>query len=789
MKLSTNFLKDYLDIDINSKEDVYNLAENMTKVGNEYDSEGMLIEATNLVIGEVLECEMHPDSDHLHVCKVNTGKEVLQIVCGAPNVRKGLKVIVALPGAKLPGGEIKKSVIRGVESNGMLCSIAELGIESKFLREEDKAGIHELDSKAPVGEDPIEYMHMKDGVIDFELTANRGDLLSILGMAYEVGAIYNKKVKDIDISHKEEGKLDFKLNIATDNCSLFLAKKALNVNIHESAPEIKEKLMASGIRPINNVVDISNYVMLETGQPLHFYDADKLLGMLEVRMAEEGEKLTTLDKQERTLSCDDIVISDGKRAIGLAGVMGGFDTEITENTKNIIIESAIFDSVKIRRTSNKILRSEASNRFEKGLDPNRTYMAIERACTLLEKYADAKIVSGMEVYDKTNKEDKKIDITVDNINSLLGSNLTEKEIIDIFERLAFKVEKNKDKLTVCVPSRRLDISIKEDLIEEVGRIYGVDNIQGRLKEMTIKKGSYDNTTREIRNKMVNLGLNETLTYSLVNEKEADMFTLKNNGIIKMLDPLTEDRNALRQSLITSLLKTYEYNLARDNKDICLFEIAKTFYKENEEYKEENKLACLMTGEYYLGLNTKQVDFYIIKGVCEEVLDYLGYAGRYRFVQDKEKLPKEMHPGKSAVISVNGDIVGLIGRVTPEVCKEEVYVMEISLDKLLTKKVGKMKYKELSKFPVVKKDIAVLVNKDITAQEMLKTIKNNGGKLLLESKVFDLYEGKGIPEGKKSIAFSVTLGAQDRTLTDEEINKVMEKVITGLQSKHGAELRK
>ena len=789
MKLSTNFLKDYLDIDINSKEDVYNLAENMTKVGNEYDSEGMLIEATNLVIGEVLECKMHPDSDHLHVCKVNTGKEVLQIVCGAPNVRKGLKVIVALPGAKLPGGEIKKSVIRGVESNGMLCSIAELGIESKFLREEDKAGIHELDKDAPVGEDPIEYMHMKDGVIDFELTANRGDLLSILGMAYEVGAIYNKKVKDIDLNYSEEGKLDFKLNIATDNCSLFLAKKALNVNIHESTPEMKEKLMASGIRPINNVVDISNYVMLETGQPLHFYDADKLLGMLEVRMAKEGEKLTTLDKQERTLSSDDIVISDGKRAIGLAGVMGGLDTEITENTKNIIIESAIFDSVKIRRTSNKILRSEASNRFEKGLDPNRTYMAMERACTLLEKYADAKIVSGMEVYDKTNKEDKKIDITVDNINSLLGSSLTEKEIIDIFERLSFKVEKNGDKLEVYVPSRRLDISIKEDLIEEVGRIYGVDNIQGRLKEMTIKKGSYDNTTREIRNKMVNLGLNETLTYSLVNEKEADMFTLKNNGIIKMLDPLTEDRNALRQSLITSLLKTYEYNVARDNKDICLFEIAKTFYKENEDYKEENKLACLMTGEYCLGLNTKQVDFYIIKGVCEEVLDYLGYSGRYSFVQDKEKLPKEMHPGKSAVISVNGDIVGLIGRITPEVCKEEVYVMEISLDRLLNKKVGKMKYKELSKFPVVKKDIAVLVNKDITSGEMLKTIKNNGGKLLLESKVFDLYEGKGIPEGKKSIAFSVTLGAQDRTLTDEEVSKVMQKVITGLQSKHGAELRK
>ena len=314
-------------------------------------------------------------------------------------------------------------------------------------------------------------------------------------------------------------------------------------------------------------------------------------------------------------------------------------------------------------------------------------------------------------------------------------------------------------------------------------------IQGRLKEMPIKKGSYDRTAREIRNKMINLGMNETLTYSLVNEKEANMFTMKDKGVIKILAPLTEERNALRQSLITSLLKTYEYNVSRDNKDICLFEIAKAFYIEKGEYKEENRLACLMTGEYYLGLNTKPVDFYIIKGVCEELLDYLGYGGRYSFVADKEKLPEEMHPGKSAIISVNGETVGLIGRVTPEICKEEVYVMEISLDKLLSKKVGKMKYKELSKFPVVKKDIAVLVNKDVPAQELLKTIKNNGGKLLQESKVFDLYEGKGIPEGKKSIAFSVTLGDANKTLTDEEVNKVMEKVIAGLQSKHGAELRK
>lgn len=795
MKLSTNFLKDYVDIDIKTKEDIHNLAEDMTKVGNEYDSEGLLINCEGLCIGEVLECESHPDSDHLHVCKVNVGEEVLQIVCGAPNVRKGLKVIVALPKSLLPGGEIKKTVIRGVESNGMLCSIAELGLESKFLKEEDKTGIHELDKDAPVGKDPIEYMKLNDGVIDFELTANRGDLLSILGMAYEVGAIYNKKVKPIDLRYNESGKLDFDISVKTDNCTLLLVKKVENVDIKESPSEIKEKLIASGIRPINNVVDISNYVMLETGQPLHFYDADKLKGILEVRMAKEGEKLTTLDKKERILSSEDIVIANGEEAIGLAGVMGGYDTEITENTKNIIIEAAIFNNVKIRRTSNKILRSEASNRFEKGLDPNRTYMAINIACNMLEKFANANVITGIKIYDNTNKEDKKIDITVNNINSLLGSSLSEKEVIDILERLGFSTNINKDSdnneniISVLVPTRRLDISIKEDLIEEIGRIYGVDNIQGRLKSMPIKKGSFDKTTREIRNKMINLGLNETLTYSLVGEKEGSMFTKRQYNIIKILAPLTEERNCLRQSIITSLYKTYEYNIARGNKDICLFEIGKTFFRNEENFGEENKIACLMSGEYYLGLSKTNVDFYVIKGICEELLDYLGYNGRYSFIQDKNSLPEEMHPGKSAVISVNNDNIGIIGRITPQISKDEVYVMEINLNKLLTKKVGKMKYKEISKFPVVKKDLAVLVDRNIVSADLLKTIKNSGGKLLLDSKVFDVYEGKGIPENKKSMAFSITFGSQDRTLTDEEINTLLEKIISNLENKHKAELRK
>jgi len=790
MKLSTNFVKDYVDIP--EEIDLKHLAEDMTRVGNEYDSAEKLINVTNVTIGEVKTCEMHPDSDHLHVCTVDVGNEILDIVCGAPNVRAGLKVIVALPGAELPGGfTIKKGVIRGVESNGMLCSMAELGLDNKFLTEADKEGIHELPEDAPIGEDPIKFLKLDDGVIDFELTANRGDLLSILGMAYEIGAIYDKPVKEIDLSYQEQGEdvnNQFKIDIQTPNCGVFLAKKVENVTIKESPDFIKTRLMASGIRPINNVVDISNYVMLETGQPLHFYDAERLGNKLVVRMAEDGEKLTTLDSQERELSIEDIVIADNTKPVGLAGVMGGLTTEIEEDTKNIIIESAIFDAVKIRMTSKKILRSEASQRFEKGLDSNRTYMAIDRACHLLEKYADAKIVTGLVKYDTTEKEDKKISITAKNITDLLGIEISLEDILDVFRKLGFTYNVNDEVIEVKVPRRRLDISIKEDLIEEVGRIYGVDNIEGRLPVFPSKPGSYDKVTRQIRNKMISLGLNETLSYILVNDKEAKMYTNDEYEIVGLLDPMTEERNTLRYSMLPSLVKIYEYNKARTLKDISIFEIGKGFAKVGEEYKEESKLCALMAGEFETGINSKtEVDFYVIKGVAEELLDYLGYGNRYSFVV-KEGFPKEFHPYQTAYISVNNDIVGIIGKLHPNVSKEAAFVMEINLDKLLAKKVGKMKFKEISKFPSVKKDIAVIVDKEKTSGEIAMAIKKAAGSLLTKVDLFDVYTGANIDENKKSLAYSLTFEDSKKTLTDEEINKEMNKIVEFLNKKLGAELR-
>ena len=788
MKLSTNFVKDYVDIDV----DLRTLAEDMTRVGNESDSAEKLIPATKLVIGKVLECIPHPDSDHLHCCKVDIGNEVINIVCGAPNVREGIKVIVALDGAELPDGTIKKGKIRGQESNGMICALYEIGIDKKFLSEEDKNGIHILGEEAVVGTNPVKYMGLDDEVIDFELTANRGDLLSILGMAYEIGAIYDKKIKPVDISHNEKGEdinKSFNVKVETENCKLFLARKVLNVKIGESPEFIKNRLIAVGIRPINNVVDISNYVMIELGQPLHFYDADKLGDTIQVRMGNSGEKLKTLDGQERTLDENDIVIADGKKSIGLAGVMGGFDTEITEGTTNVIIEAAIFDRVKVRKTSKKIVRSEASNRFEKGLDPNRTYMAMERAVKLLEQYAGAEIQTGTVIHDETEKQDKTIDITVKNINDVLGAKISDEEIIKVYEKLGFTSVKNGEKIAVTVPKRRLDISIKEDLIEEVSRIYGVDKIQGTLPVTPIKMGTVDKTEREIRNKMIALGLNDTLPYILINNKDSHKFTNDKFEELKLLDPMTEERSTLRYSLIPSLYKIYEYNKSHYVKDVNIFEIGKGFWKKEDKCGEDLKLSALMTGEYYLGIeNKKDVDFYVIKGVAEEILDYLGYENRYSFIIPKTEIT-EFHPGQVAEINVNGEIVGVIGKIHPEISKEPVYALEINLEKLLAKKTGKMKFKEISIYPEIKKDIAIVVEKNITSDEIAKTIKSNGGKLLIKSEVFDVYEGNNLPQGKRSIAYSLTFGANDRTLTDEEINPIIEKIIVGLEKTFSAELRK
>ena len=786
MKLSKKFVNDYTNLNnIDFKE----LADSMLKMGNEYDDIYPLVYGDKLTIGEITSVTMHPKSDHLHLCKVNIGDETLNIVCGAPNVREGIKVIVALDGCVLKDGTIKKSTILGEESNGMICALFELGIDKKYLREEQINGIEILPDDAKIGDDPVKYLKLDDEIIDFELTANRADELSVLGLAYECAAITGEKVKLPDLTYKtikEKVNDKIKLSVDTENAFTFLIKRVNDIEIKESPLEIKNKLMACGMRSINNVVDISNYVMLETGQPLHFYDADKLGAHIGVRMANDGEKLTTLDGQTRLLTSEDIVITNGTEPVGLAGVMGGLDTEIDENTKNVLIECAIFNPANIRKTSKKLIRSEASIRYEKGLDVNRCYMAVDRACNLLENLANGKVLDGMVEYNKQDRNDKVIEITLDKINSVLGYKLTDSDVKDVFTRLGFKVEVKTHKFTVTVPTRRTDVNILEDLIEEVSRVYGVDNIESTLPKFESTPSRHSIRDRVIRNQMVGMGLNEVITYSLIKLDDIFKFTNDEFAPVKVLSPLTEERVVLRHSLITSLLDVYNYNKARNIKDLSIFEIGRGYSLINGEYIEENKLCCLLTGAYTEGLNKEYHDFYTAKGIVEELLDYLGYKGRYSFVV--KELPEEMHPARSAYITINNKIVGILGQVHPRITKDEIYVIEINLESLFEHKTGKIKGKEVSRFPGISKDVAFVLPKDVTNESVIATIKQAGGKALSKIEVFDYYEGDKIDANKKSIAYNLFFESKEKTLSYEEINPIFDKVIELVTKKHNAILR-
>lgn len=786
MKLSRKFVNDYTPL---SNVDMNNLANSLLKLGNEFESMKELCAHNNLVIGKVIECKDHPKSDHLKICRVDIKSEVLDIICGAPNMKEGIKVIVALPGCELPEGTIRKSTILGCESNGMCCSLLELGIDRKYLSEEDINGICILGDDAEVGSDPIEYLELDDYVIDLDLTANRGDLLSVLGLAYEVCAITGEDVTLPDTSYttiKEDIKDYLELKVDTPNVYTFLAKRVNNIKIEESPKWLKNRLMACGIRSINNVVDISNYVMLETGQPLHFYDADKLGKVLGARNAKHGEKLVTLDKEERLLDSDDIVITNDKKIVALAGVMGGLDTEIDENTKNVVIECAIFNGGNIRRTSKKLLRSESSIRYEKGLDVNRCYMAIDRACHMLEHYASGSVLSGMLEYNTQDRNEKEIKITLDKINSVLGYNLKDEDVISVFEKLHFDVKVKNHTFDVKVPTRRIDISIPEDLIEEVSRVYGVDNINSTLPIFESMPGKYNKKDRLVRDVMVSLGLNEVITYSLINEKDVFKFTNDEFAIIRVLDPLSEERSVLRHSMITSLLDVYKYNKSRNIKDLSIFEISKCFSLINSEYIEEKKLCALMSGVYTEGLNKESYDFYTVKGIIENLLDSLGYKNRYAFVTGE--LPEEMHPTKSAYISVGHKKIGMFGCVHPKISKDEIYVLEINLDLLFDVITERLKYKEFSKYPGISKDVSFELPKDVTNEDVIKTIKEAGKKLLSRVEVFDYYEGDKIEKGKKSIAYNLYFESNEKTLTDEEVTPLFDSVIKLVTKRHNAILR-
>ena len=786
--IDLQWVSDYIDI---SDQDLNELAVKITKAGINVEKV-ISNHIDNLVVGQIVKCIDHPNSDHLHVCDVNIGDKVLQIVCGAPNVRKDLKVLVALPGAILPGGEIKKSKIRGVESNGMICALYELGLEA-YSDEAYAHGIEELPDDAPIGMDGLKYLGKDDTLYELDVHKHKNnDCYYHIGFAYEIASILNRKVTlPTGDTHpiKESVKDNISVDVKTKKCPYYLAKMVRGVKIGESPEFIKRRLNAYGMRSINNVVDISNYVMLEYGQPLHFFDKNTLGDKIVVRDAKEGEVITTLDGVERVLKKSDIVITDGKKSVAIAGVMGGENTEVTNETKDIVIESAIFDPVSIRYTAaNLDLRSESSIRFGKGLNYEYTEMAIERACYLLEKYAGAQVLSDTVVYDKIDKTVKTTEFETYEINDMLGITLTDDDVKTELDRLDFPFEYKKGKFKVTIPNRRLDIdSNVNDIAEEVGRLYGYHNLVSSLPICSTRRGEYvgDVKYRKLISKRLrSLGINECKTYTLVSPSMASMFKYDGRENAILPNPMSVDKSVIRTTLIPSLINVYNYNKSRKIDDVMIYEISKTYDK---DYNEESKIAILMKGNYLInewqGIKIP-VDFYLLKGIVENVLDYLGFKNRYSF--EKADIPN-MHPGMSASIMLDRKQIGILGRVHPSDMKDDVYVCEISLNALMTD-VKPLKFKAASKYPEIKKDLAFIVDKDIDSYTVSNVIKKAGGRLLNDIYVFDVYTGDKIDSSKKSLAYSLTFSSNDRTLSEEEIMKVFNNIIKKCEKEIGAELR-
>ena len=788
--ISLNWVKDYIDL---SGEDLKELAVKVTRAGINVEKV-ITNHIDNLIVGEVVECINHPDSDHLHICQVNIGDSITQIVCGAPNVRVGLKVITALPGAILPGDfEIKKSKIRGVESNGMLCALFELGLEEKTDDNYNK-GICELDDNAIVGTDPLEFLGLDDTLYELDVHKHRNnDCYYHIGFAYEIASILNKKVTLPSTNYNEiEDNINkyFTLKVETDKCPYYLAKMVKDVKIKESPDFIKKRLISAGMRPINNIVDISNYVMLEYGQPMHFFDYDKLGNNIVVRDAKEGEEIVTLDEKKRTLKSSDIVITDGIKPVCIAGVMGGLNTDVDNNTKNILIESAIFDATSIRYTAGHLnLRSEASIRYGKGLNYEYTKDAIDRACHLLEKYADAKILSGIVMHDKVDKSPKIVKFKAMDVNKMLGITISTTDMEKELDRLDFAYKLNDDEFEVIIPNRRLDIEPNvNDIAEEIGRLYGYHNLVSTLPKVQTREGKYigDVKYRKLASKRLrSLGLNECKTYTLVSPEMANSFKYRNIENVVLPNPMSIDKSVVRISLLASLLNTYEYNKSRKVNDVNLYEISKVYDK---DYKEETLIGILMKGNYiYNNWSSVSIktDFYLIKGIIENILDYFGLKNRYSFEASNID---GLHPGICANIILDREIIGVIGRINPSISADDIYMAELNLSKISDKKIKSIKYKESSKYPLVKKDLAFVVKKDISAGFIMSQIKKSGGRLLVDIDVFDVYTGNNVNSDEKSIAYTLIFSDPTRTLTDEEVNQVFNKIINDVEKNLDAKLR-
>ena len=797
MLVSYNWLKQYTNVEDNANA----LAEKITRGGIEVEGvEYLAEEISNVVVGYVVSKEKHPDAEKLNVCQVNVGEEEnLQIVCGAPNVDAGQYVIVAKVGAKLPGIKIKKAKLRGVESQGMICSLAELGLSKSVVPKNYQEGIYVFETDQELGSDVVKVLGLNDYILDLSITPNRADALSMRGLTYELGALYNNKVNFNDVEKEENYEAtSLQVSIESDSCRNYVGQIVKNVEVKSSPLWLQTRLMNSGIRPINNIVDITNYVLLEFGQPMHAFDKDLVGDKIVVRDAKEGEVLETLDGEERKLQTTDLVITDGTRAIALGGVMGGKNTEVSEETKNIILESAYFNPTSVRRTSAAHgLRSDSSARFEKGIDPNMQKAALARAVELiLELCPNAVVESSVGVVNK--EEEKVVEITTSYINNYLGITLSTEEIVAILEGLSFTVEVTGENLVVKVPTRRPDISIKQDLVEEVIRIYGYDNLASTLPKFskTTKGGlTYSQRmVRDLRAVYASLGFNDTINYSLVSEEEATEYTLEDHHKVRLLMPMTETHSTLRQSLVPGLLNTVQYNVARKQKDLKLLEIGRVFFgsgDDNIQPKETLYLSAALTGEERATKWLKEsslLDFFAAKGYLEVVFDRLGLDEKVTY--KKSKL-EGMHPGRFAEVYLGEKRIGFIGEVHPQVADKlglnTTYVFEINLDEVISESKVKPKYEEVTKYPEITRDIAMLVDVKDEYQNIYNVIESVNSKLITKVELFDLYVGAELLVGKKSLALTITYSDKQKTLTDEEVTAVHDKVLSAL-TEYGAIIR-
>lgn len=806
MKASLEWLQEYSDIDVNCLE----LGDILTMTGSKVEEVIQTgTDIKNVVVGKILEIEKHPDADKLVITKVDVGSEVLQIVTGAKNVKVNDIIPVAKDGAELPNGvKIKTGKLRGVESCGMMCSLGELNLSINDYPEQIEDGIMILGEKyeKDLGKDIVEVLDLKEEIIDFEITPNRPDCLSIEGLGRETAASLNKPFKnprknidELQVPDKKEIE-GLKVDItAPDLCYRYIARVVKNVKVGPSPDWMKKRLKACGMRSINNIVDITNYVMLEMGQPMHAFDINSISGKhITVRRAENGEKITTLDETERVLDENDLVISDDKKAVAIAGVMGGLNSEIEKDTQTVVFESAMFYGGNIRKTAKKVgLRTESSARYEKGLSTENTLRAINRAVELVELLGAGEVVEGkIDVYP-TKQKINKIKLDVDKINTLLGTNISKQEMIDILEKVDIKVEND----MAIAPYFRMDLEFVADIAEEVARFYGYDKLETTLVRagttigVRTKEQKIENKIQEI---LVTNGLSEIYTYGFLSEKDLEKSKIKKELIdnaITIINPLGDEFKLMRPTTIPSMMQILAGNNNKKNQNVKLFDISRN-YKNIDNQVEKGEIP-LQENILTIGMYGEDVDFYTLKGLVENILEA---ANVNRYDIERETTNESYHPGRCANLKVGIDTIATFGEVHPEVLmnyeiNKRVYLAEINITKIVKYSRANKKYTEVPKFPAAERDIAVIVDEDVQVGDIEKAITKKCKKLLKgqkgleELKLFDIYRDEKIGENKKSVAYSLIFRDKTKSLSDDEINPVMEEITKELEEKFGAELRK